>query len=499
MSTFDRNWRELQLETLVDLSLTIGRVRPEEELVDELLQRAVGTLDAGSGLVVTLHRGQREATVRALSLPPSLDAVLPFFAADFFEQLETGRWIRAQRDEGDPPYELLAAPLMAGQEFLGLVVLGDKETRVGRIPFSDSDARFLLSLGSMVATAVATSRRVAAIERDRQRLADENRELRDVARREGFVGESAPVREMLETVRRVAPTGVNVMLRGESGVGKERVARLLHSFSERSNGPFVPLNCAALPESLLEAELFGIEEGVATGVQRRLGKIELAGGGTLFLDEVGDLTPSLQAKLLRVVQEREFERLGGRERIPVDLHLVTATNRNLEAMVADGEFRQDLYYRLRVVVVNVAPLRDRRSDIPLLARHFLELYGERFGRPDLNLSHGALSALMSFGFPGNVRELENVLQAAIALAPGELITEDDLRLQTESPDTQATDVTLSLDELESLHIERVLQAVGGNRTAAARVLGIDRSTLYRKMQRIASTDAIRDSQDKGIH
>ena len=153
------------------------------------------------------------------------------------------------------------------------------------------------------------------------------------------------------------------------------MAGLLHSFSERSGGPFVPLNCAALPETLLESELFGIEEGVATGVQRRHGKIELANGGTLFLDEVGDLTLALQAKLLRVVQEREFERLGGRERIPVDIHLVTATNRDLEAMVDRGEFRQDLYYRLRVVVVDVAPLRVRRTDIPLLARHFLELFG----------------------------------------------------------------------------------------------------------------------------
>jgi Nif-specific regulatory protein len=492
MSTFDRNWRELQLETLVDLSLTIGRVRPEDVLVEELLQRAVGTLDAKSGLVATLHPGGQEAIVRALGLPPSFEAVRSLFPADLLEELASGRFVRAQSDQGDPAFELLAAPLRAGQEFLGLVVLGDKETRVGRIPFTDSDARFLLSLSSMVATAVATSRSVAAIERDRQRLADENRELRDVARREGFIGESLPVKEMLETVRRVAPTGVNVMLRGESGVGKERVARLLHSFSERSSGPFVPLNCAALPESLLEAELFGIEEGVATGVQRRLGKIELADGGILFLDEVGDLTLSLQAKLLRVVQEREFERLGGRERIPVDLHLVTATNRDLEAMVANGDFRQDLYYRLRVVVVNIAPLRDRRNDIPLLVRHFLEFYGERFGRPGLKLSNDALATLMSFPFPGNVRELENVLQAAIALAPGEFITKDDLRLHTIGVDVPTTDVTMSLEELERLHIERVLSAVNGNRTAAARVLGIDRSTLYRKTRNFAPVDAKRD-------
>ena len=188
----------------------------------------------------------------------------------------------------------------------------------------------------------------------------------------------------------------------------------------------------------------------------------------------------------------QFERLGGRERIPVDLNLVTATNRDLEAMITDGDFRQDLYYRLRVVVVNVAPLRDRRTDIPLLVRHFLEFYGERFGRPGLKLSPNALAALMSFPFPGNVRELENVLQAAIALAPGELITKDDLQFHTDGADVPTTDVTMSLEELEQLHIERVLRAVNGNRTAAARVLGIDRSTLYRKMQRTAPGDANRD-------
>lgn len=496
MSTFDRNWRELQLETLVDLSLTIGRVRPEDELVEELLHRAVGTLDAGSGMVATFHRGGQEAMVRTLGLPPSFEAVRPHFPPELLEDLAAGRFVRAHRDQTEPPYELLAAPLREGREVLGVVVLGDKETRVGRIPFSDSDARFLLSLGSMVATAVATSRRVAFIERDRQRLADENRELRDIARREGFIGESPVIREMLETARRVAPTGANVMLRGESGVGKERVARLLHSFSDRAEGPFVPLNCAALPESLLEAELFGIEAGVATGVQRRLGKIELADGGSLFLDEVGDLPLQLQAKLLRMVQEREFERLGGRERIPVDLHLITATNRDLEAMISDGEFREDLYYRLRVVVIKVPPLRERRSDIPLLVRHFLEFYGERFGRPGLKLSHDALAALMTFGFPGNIRELENVLQAAIALAPGEIITEDDLRLHTSEIGGPTTDVNMSLDELERLHIERVLEAVDGNRAAAARILGIDRSTLYRKMQRNATDDALRDFPHK---
>ena len=489
MDSFDRNWRGLQLETLVDLSLTIGGVLSEEELVEELLQRAVGTLDAGSGFVSTLHPGGQEAVVRSVRLPQNVEVVRSYFDSHLLEELAAGRVVQTQRTTDEPPFELMAAPMLWQKRTVGIVVLGDKETREGRTPFSESDARFLLAMASMVATAVATARRVEAIERERQRLADENRALRDVARREGFVGESPKIQEMLDLVRRAAPTGVNVMIRGESGVGKERVARLLHSFSERSSGPFVPLNCAALPETLLESELFGIEEGVATGVQRRHGKIELANGGTLFLDEVGDLTLALQAKLLRVVQEREFERLGGRERIPVDVHLVTATNRDLEAMVDRGEFRQDLYYRLRVVVVEVASLRERRTDIPLLARHFLELYGERFGRPGLSLSRDALAALMSHPFPGNVRELENAIQAAIALAPEETITVDDLRLETETKPEPTSGGLVSLSELERRHIENVLQAVGGNRQEAARILGIDRTTLYRKLRQFTTYDA----------
>ena len=236
MSTFDRNWRELQLETLVDMSLTIGGVRPEEELVEELLQRAVGNLDAGSGFVATHYPGGHEAVVRSIRLPSSLASMRALFEPDLLEELAAGRVVRTVREGPEPPYELLAAPLRAGQETLGVVVIGDKETRVGRAPFSDSDARFLLSLATMVAPAVQTWRQMTAIERDRQRLREENLALRGVARREGFIGESQKIREVLDLVRRVAPTGANVMLRGESGVGKERVARLLHGSSDRASG-----------------------------------------------------------------------------------------------------------------------------------------------------------------------------------------------------------------------------------------------------------------------
>lgn len=489
-SNFDGSWREFQFETLVDLSLSVGGVRPEDELVEGLLHHAVGTLDAGCGLAGTLRRDRQFSFVRAVGIRADLEHLESLFGSDLFERLGRGEIVRVERPDDGPPFELIAAPLRWRDSLLGLVVLGDKESREGRTSFSESDSRFLLSLAGLVAAAVSTSRHVATVERDKSRLEDENRALRDIARRQGFVGTSPPVERMLELVRRVAPTGVSVMLRGESGVGKERVARLLHGSSDRSEGPFVPLNCAALPESLLEAELFGIEEGVATGVTKRLGKIELADGGTLFLDEVGDLSLSLQAKLLRVVQEREFERLGGRERIGVDMRLVTATNRDLENMVEEGLFREDLYYRLRVVVIQVPPLRERRTDIPLLARHFLEIYGERFGRTELEFDREAVRAMSSYDFPGNVRELENVIQAAIALAPpGEVITAADLGLDDQQRPDRETDPTMSLKDLERRHILRVLEATGGNRIEAARLLGIDRTTLYRKMKQNASNDA----------
>ena len=487
MSTFDRNWRELQLETLVDLSLSMGGVRSEEELVEELLQRAVGTLDARAGAVVTLHENGAVAMERHVAMARPMDRLGDLLGAGALERLARGEPIQLRRLAGEPPRELIVAPMNTQSGLLGFVALCDKEAREGQIPFTEGDMRFLRSLASLGAAAIATSRRVATIERDRQRLEDENRALRDLASREGFVGESAGIRRMLDLVRRIAPTDVAVMLRGESGVGKERVAQLIHSLSDRVRGPFVPLNCAALPESLLEAELFGIEEGVATGVRRRLGKIELAAGGTLFLDEIGDLGLELQAKLLRVVQERELERLGGREPIPVDLRLITATHRDLESMVQEGLFRRDLYYRLRVVVIPIPPLRERRTDIPLLAHHFLRLYGERLGRPGLKLSRSAMASLMSHPYPGNVRELENLIQAAVALAPEEIITEHDLAFDVPNQSGEGSGGhLLSLEEVERRHVERVLAAVGGNRQAAARILGIDRSTLYRKMKRFAS-------------
>ena len=251
----------------------------------------------------------------------------------------------------------------------------------------------------------------------------------------------------------------------------------------------MPLNCAAVPETLLEAELFGIEKGVATGVAARAGKLELANGGTLFLDEVGDLGPHLQAKLLRVIQEREVERVGGRQRLRVDVRLLAATNRDLEVMMTRGEFREDLYYRLRVVELHLPPLRQRREDIPLLAVYFTRLHGKRFGRPDLRLARGALELLLAHDYPGNVRELENIIEAASALANGSFIEREDLELAIGRRNgVEAPPATGALDDVVRVHVLRVLETCDGARSEAARALGIDRSTLYRMLTRWNATD-----------
>jgi transcriptional regulator with PAS, ATPase and Fis domain len=288
------------------------------------------------------------------------------------------------------------------------------------------------------------------------------------------------MRRVLEMVERVAPRGVNVLLRGESGTGKELVAKLLHSLSGRA-GSLIALNCAALPESLLESELFGIEGGVATGVQARRGKFELAHRGTLFLDEIGDHQPPLQVKLLRALQEREIVKVGGQKSLPVDVRVVAATHRNLEALIAEGSFREDLYYRLKGVELELPPLRDRRQDVPLLVRYFIEEFCRREGLTPPPLSPEAQSLLLGYDYPGNVRELQNLVEGAVSLADAAVDAELLRRLIGDAAESAGDGETpLDLRSVERRHIERVLRMTDGNKSTAAQLLGLDRRTLQRK-------------------
>lgn len=496
-------WRRARLETILDLSLALGGPREEREVVEELAHRAVGLLDARVGVAASLLPHLEPAAVVAVGWAGEDVRFGRLLTAPALAPVREGRSVRLSGEQVGLPFgEVLVAPSIWREELIGVVAVADKEGRAGRLSFDDEDETFLRSLALLAAPAIASCRVLEQAQRRRLQLEEENRALRGAAGAQGgLIGRSPAFRRVLELAARVAPTDVTVLLRGESGTGKERIGRLLHELSLRRSGPFVALNCAAVPETLLEAELFGIEAGVATGVSARVGKVELAQGGTLFLDEIGDLSAVLQAKVLRVIQEREVERVGGRRAFKVDVRLITATNRDLESMIADGSFREDLYYRLRVVELHLPPLRERREDIPLLAQLFLEQHSRRQRRELAGWSREALELLLAHDYPGNVRELENLLEAAVALAPGPRLEAEDLRLAMGGSQAVDRPVSGTLDEVIQEHIAHTLRRCHGNRAAAARELGVDRTTLYRMLKRqnattVAKHDTSTKSQQK---
>ena len=303
-----------------------------------------------------------------------------------------------------------------------------------------------------------------------------------------LVGQSPAMLDVYRMIARVAPSTATVLVLGESGTGKEVVARAIHAAGARASGPFITVNCAAIPENLLESELFGHEKGSFTGaVARRAGRFELAVGGTLFLDEIADMSLALQAKILRAVQEREIERVGGGESIPVDVRLIAATNRNLRDEIAQGKFREDLYYRLSVVVVNLPRLVDRGSDLELLTSYYMQEFATRYGKGPLTISESALELLRRHTWVGNVRELRNVIERGVVIASdGVLRAEhlpDELRKSAAPPVDAATDASLgTIAEVEARHISRVLANTGGVIGTTASILGIHRNTLARKMR-----------------
>jgi DNA-binding NtrC family response regulator len=308
-----------------------------------------------------------------------------------------------------------------------------------------------------------------------------------------MVGESRQVQMIREMVRRVAPSNVTVLVTGESGTGKELVAQAIVRHSPRAKKPFVKINCAALPESLLESELFGHEKGAFTGaVSRQLGKFELADGGTIFLDEIGEMTMKMQTKLLRVLQEQAFERVGGKETIKVDVRLITATNRDLLEEIRRGNFRDDLYYRLNVIEIKVPPLRERKDDIPLLVEKFLETFARKYGKPRPKISPAALLKLANYSWPGNIRQIKNYMERIAVLELGDELDRDIDTLTgvpVREPVGAPHEVVLeSLDEAERRHVQRVLDATKGNRAQAAQILKIDPKTLRAKLKRFEGKD-----------
>ncbi len=321
------------------------------------------------------------------------------------------------------------------------------------------------------------------LERQNQELQGE---IESQKRISSIIGRSPEMKKIFDVLRRVAPTRASVLITGESGVGKELIADALHNLSPRADKPFVKVHCAALAESLLESELFGHEKGAFTGAAgRKRGRFELANEGTLFLDEIGEINQNVQIKILRVLQERKFERVGGEETLEVDVRVIAATNRDLKAEIERGSFREDLYYRLNVVNIHVPPLRERKDDIPLLAGAFLREFSEENGKSLEGFDTKVRAAFFAYTWPGNVRELRNCVESSVVLARGSLVTLEDLPpgiREAQEDDTIRVPSGSSLAEAEKILIRETLAAQGGNKSRTAEILGIGRKTLYQKLQ-----------------
>jgi DNA-binding NtrC family response regulator len=335
-------------------------------------------------------------------------------------------------------------------------------------------------------------RRIVAGAAEKVALKKENRRLRESVEglkdRVDIVTQDPGMLRVLDTARDVTPTDCNILITGESGTGKELVARYIHRHSRRSGAIFLGINCGAFTEELLTSELFGHEKGAFTGAgAQKKGLVEMANGGTLFLDEITEMSPAMQVRLLRVLQEREFIRVGGTEAVRVDVRFIAATNRNLEEAISSGEFRQDLYYRLNVVHLALPPLAERRDDVPMLAHFFLKKHCERMGKKVESISDEVLRVLSEYGFPGNVRELENIIERGVALAKGSVLEishlPEDLRRTKLKVFRREAGRIPSLHDQEKAYIHWVLGEVDGNRARAAAILGIDRVSLWRKLKR----------------
>ncbi|WP_022853488.1 sigma-54 interaction domain-containing protein [Thermodesulfatator atlanticus] len=380
----------------------------------------------------------------------------------------------------------ICVPIKSGAKILGTL-------SVDRI-FSEEisleeDVRFLTIISGLIAQSVAN---IQAIQEEKEKLLEENlklkQELKGKYRLENFIGLSSRMQEVLQMIERVAPSSATVLLRGESGTGKSLIAKIIHFNSPRASGPFITVACTALPANLIESELFGYERGAFTGaLGRKKGLFEEANGGTIFLDEIGDLPLPLQAKLLHVIQEKEFYRVGGTKPIKVDVRIITATNRNLEELVEQGLFREDLYYRLNVFPIYLPPLRERATDIIPLAEFFLEKYSKEYGKNIKRLSSPAIDLLVQYHWPGNVRELENVIERAVLVCDEEVIRSYHLPQSLQTAESSSTKTTKSLAQaVKEVEVELIVEALKearGNQSKAARILDTSLRILNYKIKK----------------
>jgi len=487
------------LTALLKVSTTINAIHGLEELQKRLLELLFEVVPAQHGAI--LLSDENEAEFDALF---GLDR---FRGSD--EPITVSRTIAQQvmrekaallagNPASDPalasesvmdvrPGSVLCVPLMMFDRALGVLYLDTKEVD----PQINKDhLQLVTAIAGIAAVAIQNARHIEWLERENRRL------LEDFNIEHNMVGESAAMRQVYQLISKVAPTDSTVLISGESGTGKELAARAIHQNSKRTSKPFMAVNCAALAESLLESELFGHEKGAFTGaLTQKKGRLELTDGGSLFLDEVGEISPALQVKLLRVLQEREFERVGGTRTIKVDIRLVAATNQDLEQAIEQGRFRQDLYYRLNVVSIEMPPLRERREDIPLLASYFVEKYSARCNRRVLGISPEARARLSAYDWPGNVRELENTIERAVVLGTTDQILPEDLpealleTVAAESPQSAKYHDAVAQTKKQII-LEAMLQAEG-NYTEAARILEIHPNYLHRLIRNLNLRDQLK--------
>jgi Nif-specific regulatory protein len=492
------------LSALMKVSTTINAIRGVEELQQTLLELLFEVVPAERGAILLIdprpqgdalefasvfgldrRRGQDESIKVSRSVTKSVlqhgESLL------INNQTESKDFESADSLIADRPGSILCVPLIMLERTLGVIYLDTNEPEA---VFDKDHLQLVSAISAITAVAIENARHIEWLVSENQRL------IADFDIEHNMVGESRAMRNVLQFVSKVAPTDSTVLLSGESGTGKELVARAIHQNSKRADRPFMAVNCAALAESLLESELFGHEKGSFTGaLAMKKGRLEIADGGTVFLDEIGELSLALQVKLLRVLQERDFERVGGTRTIKVDIRLITATNKNLEDAVAAGTFRQDLYYRLNVVGLEMPPLRERQDDIPLLANYFAAKYGEKCNRRITGISAEAQARLLGYDWPGNVRELENAIERAVVLGSTDRILLEDLPesiLESEPAATApGTKYHEAVAQTKKQIILNAMQQAKGSYTDAAKLLGVHPNYLHRLIRNLNLKDQLK--------
>jgi Nif-specific regulatory protein len=418
-------------------------------------------------LTVPLDKGIAGACVRT-GKPMIVDDTSK--AAEFYPHID--------KQTGFATKSIIAAPLIISGKTIGVIEVLNKKNNQ---PWSEEDKELLVVIAIQSAQVIKNAQLHLQIREQQNLLRDE------IDARYAIISVSKLFREVLDLAEKVAPSTSTVLLRGENGTGKELIARYIHRLSPRTNEPFIAVSCAAIPATLLESELFGHEKGAFTGATSLLkGRFELADRGTIFLDEIGDLPPETQIKLLRVIQEREFERLGSTKIIKIDVRIIAATNQNLEEKMQQKLFREDLFYRLNVFPIHIPPLRERKDDIPSLAKHFLMMYGREMNKTTRNISNKVMQKLLEYSWPGNVRELQNVIERTVVLASEETINMDCLMLPSKTPIesiTYAEGLKEAIEKFKMNYIKEVIERCGGNQKKASEILNIQPSYLSRLLHK----------------